>query len=257
MMTEIARAVSAEFLKLRRTLALRLALVAPLAVVGLQSFVSSQQPDTPRPGATPLLGLVQGGLFLWTLIVLPLYAGLAAALVAAVDHQDDHWKHLFALPIRRWSIFVAKWTAVIALVLISFLSLAAGLLILTSVLRVIHPAWPAYPGLVRLAIVRMAQAFFAAWLLVSIQLWVSLRWRSFTVGLGVAIVAFLFLLGLAARGGNRRSVARVFPWGLPVTAIARIVESTPNRGTAALYGSAGGVLVGLAGCWTLSRREWR
>ena len=258
-MTSIAAAISAELLKLKRTLALGVAIAAPLAVIGLQIFVSTQQPDVPRPGATPLLGLVQGGFFLWTLLVLPMYGALAAALVAATDHQDDHWKQLFALPIWRPSIFVAKWAAVLTLVLISFLTLAFGLVTLTMVLHAVRPAWPTPPGLLRLVAARMTESFLAAWLFLSIQLWVSLRWRSFSVGLTVGIVAVLVMLGLAARGsgGNRAGLTRTYPWALPVTAIARMVESTPNRLSVALRGTIGGVLVGAAAAWSLSRREWR
>ena len=256
-MTGIAAAVSAEFLKLKRTLALRVAIVAPFAVIGLQVFVSTQQPEVPRPGATPLLGLVQGGFFLWSLLVLPMYGALAAALVAAVDHQDDHWKHLFALPIRRPAILLAKWIAVIALVMISYLTLASGLLTLTAVLRSVRPAWPEAPGLLRLVAVRATEGCLAAWLFLSIQLWVSLRWRSFTVGLTVGIIAVLVMLGLVARGGGRTTMAQSYPWALPVTAIARIVEPTPNRVIVAARGSIGGALAALAMCWSLSRREWR
>ena len=255
-MSEIPRAVSAEFLKLRRTLALRVAVVAPIAVVGLQVFVSTQQPAAPPAGATPLVGLVQGGFFLWSLLVLPMYGALAAALVAAVDHQDDHWKHLFALPIGRSSILAAKWIAVGALVLIGYLVLASGLLTLTAILRVVRPAWPAAPGLVRLVVVRMTQGFLAAWLFLSIQLWISLRWRSFIVGLTVGIIAVLVMLGLLARGQSRPSVGRAYPWAMPVIAIARIVEPTPNRAIAAARGSIGGLLVAAAACWSLGRREW-
>jgi hypothetical protein len=255
-MTQVIAAISSEFLKLRRTLALRVAIAAPLAVVGLQVFVASQQPVVLRPGATPLLGLVQGGYFVWTLLALPLFGALTAALVAAVDHQDDHWKQLFALPIPRWSILAGKWVAAVSLVLISFAVLAVGLLMLTTVVHALRPAWPAQPGLARLAAVRMSQAFLATWLLLSIQLWVSLRWRSFPVGLTVGIIAVLLTLGLAARTGGRSSLTRLYPWALPVTAVARIAESTPTRAAAAVRGSLGGLLVGTAACWTLSRREW-
>lgn len=256
-MNELTRAMSAEFLKLRRTLALRVAIAAPLAVVGLQVFVSAQQPGVSRPGAAPLLGLVQGGCVLWTLLVLPMYGALAAAAVADIDHQDDHWKHLFALPIRRSSIFVAKCVAVGALVSISYVVLAIGLLTSAAVVSIIRPAWPPEPGLWRLVAVRVGESFLAAWLFLAIQLWVSLRWRSFTAGITVGIAAVLIMLGLLARGGGRNTLTRIYPWALPVTAIARIAESTPNRVTVAARGSLGGLLIAGVMCAALGRREWR
>ena len=50
-----------------------------------------------------------------------------------------------------------------------------------------RPAWPDPPGLQQLAVIRMMQGFLAGWLFLSIQLWISLRWRSFPVGLTVGI----------------------------------------------------------------------
>jgi hypothetical protein len=103
----------------------------------------------------------------------------------------------------------------------------------------------------------MSEGFLTAWLFLTIQLWVSLRWRNFTVGLTVGIVATLLILVLLARGNSQRLIAQNYPWALPIIAIARIAESTPARAAAAARGSLGGALLVGAMCWTLSRREWR
>jgi hypothetical protein len=124
--TEITRAISAESLKLRRTLALRLAVGAPMAVALLFFVVRTQQNDVLPQGQNPFLGFGQSTLTLWTLLVSPMYAALIAALVAAMEHQGDNWKHLFTLPLSHTSIFVGKWAAVIGLVLIGWLVLCAA-----------------------------------------------------------------------------------------------------------------------------------
>ena len=108
-MTDLLRAVSSELLKLKRTLALRLAVGAPLAVVVLTFVITSQRRTATAAEINPLLGFAQLNLTTWTIIVLPLYAALAATLVAGIEHQHDNWKHLLALPLSRVSIFAAKW----------------------------------------------------------------------------------------------------------------------------------------------------
>jgi hypothetical protein len=55
-MSDFARAFPAELLKLRRTLALRLAIGVPLAVVLLNLVVYAQQSNTPRAGQNPFVG---------------------------------------------------------------------------------------------------------------------------------------------------------------------------------------------------------
>jgi lantibiotic transport system permease protein len=125
-MSDFKRAISAEWLKLKRTLALRLAIGAPLAVVVLNFILYSQRPDAAGDGLNPLIGFAQINLTMWTIVVLPMYAALAAALVASMEHQGDLWKHLFALPVSRRAIFAAKWMAAVGLVLLSSLVLAAA-----------------------------------------------------------------------------------------------------------------------------------
>src|SRR5690349_11465794 len=105
-MSDILRVISAESMKLKRTLALRLAVAVPLAVVILTFLINTQQPNVPGLGQNPFLGFTQSSLMLWTLLVLPMYAALTAALVAALEHQTDNWKQVMTLPVSRVSIFV-------------------------------------------------------------------------------------------------------------------------------------------------------
>ena len=255
-MNEVARAVSAELLKLRRTLALRLAIGVPLAVVLLNFVVSSQQSNAPLPGQNPLVGFAQASLMLWTLLVLPLYTALTAALVAALDHQGDNWKHLLALPVARRSIFCAKWVAAAGLLLVSSLVMSGTIWLGVQLLHLIKPGWrsAAIPSVVILT--RAMQSFCAALLALSIQWWVSLRWRSFIAGLAFGIVAVMVMLGGASRARNRATFVRLYPWAIPITTIARMMEPTRDRMLLAACGILGGLAIGGAGCWELSRREY-
>jgi hypothetical protein len=255
-MRGVLAAITAEGMKLRRSAALRLAIAVPTTVVLLQAIIASQQPLVAPTGSVPLVGIVQNGFFLWTLLVLPMYAALAAAFVAGVDHQEDHWKQLFALPIHPRAILLAKWIVTMALVLLSFIVLAVGLLALAGIFKALRPAWPTLPGLVSLVAIRMAQGVLAASLFVSIQVWVSLRWRTFMAGPTVAVMAVVVMLAGVARAGGRGNLVEAYPWALPVTAVARIAESTPARSTVVLRGAIGGVFIALAGCFILARREW-
>jgi hypothetical protein len=96
----------------------------------------------------------------------------------------------------------------------------------------------------------------AAMLVLSIQLWVSLRWKSFIAGLALVMVAVMVMLGGIARTGSRAAFARFYPWAMPVSAIARMLEPAPERTPIAADGLVGGLLVAIAGCWELSRREF-
>src|SRR5438445_9303776 len=119
---------------------------------------------------------------MWTILVLPLYIALAAALVAAIDHQSNGWQRMFSLPIARRSVLGAKWAATISLALLSALVFAAAICGGCELLRLFKPGFRSWSPPIGLVILRSLQTFAAGCLLVAIQTWVSLRWRSFLSG---------------------------------------------------------------------------
>src|SRR5919202_5118550 len=109
-MIGLLRATRIEVFKLRRTLALWAAILVPLAVIlmttamNLSRATGSQfDPDQPNSWDSLMLDLV---LFLWCLVALPLFVALETALLAGLEHRENTWKHLFALPIQRWTMYV-------------------------------------------------------------------------------------------------------------------------------------------------------
>ncbi|HKX00355.1 MAG TPA: ABC transporter permease [Bryobacteraceae bacterium] len=249
-MNDLWRVVSAEGLKLKRTLALRLALGSPMMVVLLVFGIYLQRGGT-MGGPDPLRGFAQLILTIWTIIVFPLYAALAAALLAAIEHQGENWKHLLALPVPRAVFFCAKWIAGIGLLTLSSLVLAAGVLLTAEILRLTTPVWRPSPLPVLMIFRGALLSCCAAGLLFSIQMWISLRWRSFLPGMVVAVMALAMMFIAIPRGSN--FFGSLFPWSLPAMAMAPV---NPYRPIAVGFGFLGGVLVGAAACWTLSQHEF-
>ena len=102
----LLRALHAELLKLKRTMALKMVVLAPGIVVLLLLFVASQAPfSTVRRNAAggEWMGLAYTHLLFWTVLMLPLFITLEAALVAGLDHAENQWKSLFARPVPRWA----------------------------------------------------------------------------------------------------------------------------------------------------------
>jgi hypothetical protein len=253
-MNAIVRATAAEFLKLRRTLIVKLAVGTAVAVVLLNAIIATQQ--QPAPGRSVLMGFAQGTLMMWTLLALPIFTALVAAFVAAIDHQGDNWKHIFTLPVPRYAIFAAKYAVGAALLLAGALVLVGGIWTGSAVLRIMRPTITAEVLPTRLVFVRVFQSWLAAGLALSIQLWVSLRWRNFVAGLAVVMVALVVLFGGAGRAQTRAAFAKYYPWAMPVTAIARMAEGIPDRAFATAGGAISGLAAAFAGCWTLARRDF-
>src|SRR5687768_8102979 len=100
-MSPLLRALSAEALKLRGTLALWMCLIAPATVVALYVLQMTFMDYGKRPALPPAdawMMFAQSVLVLWALLMLPLFVTLESALLAGLEHANQQWKHLLALP---------------------------------------------------------------------------------------------------------------------------------------------------------------
>lgn len=246
----LVRALSAERLKLRGTLALWMCLVAPglvVAVVVLQ-LVFSDLRGPPRPPDEAWERMAQGVMALWAFLMVPLFVTLEAALLGALEHGNHQWQRLLALPLPRSTHYLAKLLTLGTLVLLAQAALVVMIPMGGWVLMVFQPALglagaPPWEFLVRTG----AAIFVASWLIVSLHTWVALRWRSFAVacGLGMGATVMGFLIGQSAKFGPW------YPWSLPVQTMSKAGVQT---GVLALS-VAGALLVAALGAWSFAHRD--
>jgi len=236
----LLRALSAERVKLRGTLALRLCWIAPAVVVGLQVAMllvrDLGQQEIPAPEAA-WLRFAQECLGLWVFLMLPLYVTLQAALLAQLDHGERQWKHLLALPCPKWvhpaakSIVLFGMTAASFAALVALIGLGGGILSLAKPVLGIG-GLPPFSFLLE----RSALALVAASSMMAIQSWIALRWTSFTVavatGMSATVVGFLV--------GQSPEYRPFYPWSMTLEVLAR-GDHDPTRAIA--ISLAGAVIV--------------
>jgi hypothetical protein len=251
-MTYLCRAIKAEFLKLNRTLALAMIVVAPGSVAGLLLLgllrSLSLNPDL---GIWDLV--IPNGVFLWGLMTLPLFITLETALLAGLEHQSNGWKHLGALPVPRWSIYLAKYLIIIAVIGASIVSLLILLVATGLIIPVLLPHITVNYGPMdwRQTLANLGAMYLASWLLIAIHTWVSIRWHSFTVAVG---------LGMAATAANffivQSDFAPYYPWAMPFLATGQSLGSTANHLPLILTLSVvGSILVTVFGIVEVGRRD--
>lgn len=250
-MTALLRALSAEILKTRRTLAFWMTLVTPAVVAILQLLIllralgnyGGEGVDAWRATSTNVFSL-------WSLLALPLFVTLETALLGQSEHGEKHWKHLFALPIPRWTIYAAKWLTGALLLLLAQaaligLNIGAGLL-----MRLLKPemGFDAPIPLGWMALI-MGRVYLISLLIHSIHTWVALHFRSFTVAVGVGMAAAVANIILI----NAEEGPRLFPWALVVNALPAM--ENPQLGYALAVGIAGGLVLAFIGGWEVTRRD--
>lgn len=251
-MSPFLRALHAEALKLRGTLALWMCLIAPATVVGLYVLQIALSDLSRHPQGTPeaaWLTFAQSALVLWTLLMLPLFLTLEAALLAGLEHANGQWKHLLALPPPRAVHYLAKQCALVAM-----LAFAMGLLLLLIplggwLLGLLKPDFPiAGPPPWHFLATHIGACFAAILLAAALQNWAAIRWRSFTVAVSIGITATVigFLAGQSATYGHW------YPWSMPLQVLAGHGEHTHF---VVIVGLAGGMLVTMLGLLDFLRRE--
>jgi lantibiotic transport system permease protein len=252
----LSRALSAEVLKLRRTIALKVVVLAPVAVVLLTLFMASQAPFTtlrPNTEVDQSRLLIRVNLQFWGPLMLPLYLTLQTALLAGIDHSENQWKALFARPVPRWTIYASKLLVVMTMAAASAIILAICIWVEAAFMKWYDPELHfAFPGPGGALVVQTANMTGLGFLALVIQNWVALRWRSFSIAIGVGAAAVVASFAMLLTAGPNGGWPQYFPWSLPSLVVAR----QPQNIMAALWlCGIVGIVAAVAGCIDVCRRE--
>ena len=239
----LLRCLRSELAKLRGSLALLLCLVAPVFVAVLMALIFNRQGGSDLPSRMYLLGNAAT----WAYFMLPMTVTALTVLVAQMEHGPRLWNHLLALPIPRTHVYFAKTGVVMLLCagMTAVLALLAPLLGQLSDALTPGRALTGAGGWIEFARV-LARMYASAWLLVALQLWAALRWKSFVpplaLGIGGTFVA------VVATGSD---IGPYFPWLIPANALG----SDPTSATTALLvGTIGGAVCTAVLALHLARR---
>jgi hypothetical protein len=213
-------------------------------------FGFSQAPQSTR-NEWPLIE--HAALNTWALMMMPLCITLETALVAGLDHSDNQWKSLFARPVPRWTIYVAKLGVVVAMIAASTAILLCGIVLDGAMLpwlrSDLHFGVPVPWGAFLRDCGLVAGLEF---LPLTIQHLVSLRSRSFSIAVGFGILATI-CGGLAfAMTQQFGGWPQYFPWAIPMLPLGRQAH---DLGAVLWICAGAGLSVSAVGCWDFSRRE--
>jgi hypothetical protein len=250
--SDLGVALSAEILKTKRTLALRLAVLAPLLVALLEFLILWRLgAKAGRSGPGIWISLTQNSLLLWDLLMVPLFVTLQTALLAGLEHSNKGWKHLFALPVSRRAIYGAKQLVALALIGISTTVLWAAVIGAGLLLRVFKPGIgfeSAIPVWRILWFVLLSYA--CSWLIIAIHTWVAMRSSSFVVAIGFGVAATVVAVIVLQSDYNI-----YYPWTLPAVVTRFAIVEGELRYLAFGAGLIGGIALAVVGTLDFSRRD--
>jgi lantibiotic transport system permease protein len=256
MIQKLAAVWSTEVTKVKRTSALWLSLIAAALFLFLDFAEVLRRyfhpgPRPPHMVLPPLATLwnnaLRGPWTIWV-VVTPILIAVTAAGLSSPEHAGKHWKQLYALPIPRWSLFAAKALLCGAITAVSFLVYGAGVLAIELLSGSLFDEGmaAAIPWSLMLSVA--GRAYLAAWAVIAIQIWLSMRFAGFAIPVGTGLAGVL-LGSLFAQ----LEIPGWWPWSMPV-------DTLPWRGpyhvpASAVVSPLTCLLVAVLACWFLSRRE--
>jgi hypothetical protein len=239
---------SSEIVKLKRTLALWMVLIAPLFVIVLQCALWLNQSDGIGTDADLWLMFSTNILSMWGIFMFPLFCALVVALVYQYEHTTSGWQKLYTLPVSRWHVLAAKQSAALFLLLASGITLFAGTIAAGFVVDAMHPNidMPSYIPVAEMAR-RWTLVFIASLMVFAVQNWVSLRWTSLSVPIGTGIGGtFVAIFATSWKYGH------FYPWLMPI----HVLHRTDGKEWPGLWiGSLGGILLLIVMNVVESRRD--
>ncbi len=249
---DLGPALVAEASKSRRTLSLALAFIAPALIAALNFLIYWQRGSTlVRPVRDTWLSLTQNNLVFWTLLMVPLFVTLQTALLAALEHSNKSWKHLFALPVSRAALYAAKQVAGIGLMGLSTVVLWAAIIVSGLALRQVKPGIGLEAPIPAWEILKFTLlTYVCSWLIIAIHTWIAMRWSSFVVAMSVGVAATIVAVVVV-----ESDYLGYYPWTLPgLTMMEAMTKGTLAYGYIAA-GCLGGLAAAIAGCMDFIRRD--
>jgi lantibiotic transport system permease protein len=251
-MTNYWNAILAEGIKLRRTLAQRLCWIAPLVVVVLYVLLSLRQDlGTEQAGSSKeaWINFANACWALWAFLMLPLFITLQSALLAGLEHNEQQWKHLLALPTPKSVHYVAKWVLLLLMTFVSLLFLVLFIEVAGYILSMLRPTFGIRGAAPHAYLLEVSLRVFAASMLITaIHTWVAIRWRSFTVAVATGMSATVIGFVVA----QSQEYGRFYPWSMPVQVFA---YEGANSNFIVIVGLVSSLVIFALGLWDFNRRD--
>jgi hypothetical protein len=243
-----------EAIKLRRSVPLLLAVLAPMLAIVLELAVVFDRLSPPfGSAAAQWRALLQSG-WAWMALCLPVLIAFEAACLANLEHSGKQWKQLFAFPIPRWSFYATKMMFCGLLAWIGMLIAVPGYIGDVLIYSAVHGLglWSSIPWLEILS--TAGKACLASCLLIAIQTWISARLSGIAMPVGIALAALI--VGLTLLPFANGKIAAWYPSTLPLAALpTNNPRALYNPMSAVLFGFFGGILAGSFACRDLARRH--
>ena len=217
--TYYTSSIKNEFIKLKRTFAFWLTIISAVLIPLLFFIVYLVKHNSfgPAEGANPwdkfMVNQIQNSIPFFV----PMFIVLVTSLIIQIEHKSLGIKHIFALPVPKWSVYFGKLSIVIISIIATYIFFYIAILLFGTLLGAIHSDLgflndqPNHLKYLEM----LFTSFIASLGIVGLQFWLSFRLKNFIVPLGLGM--FLVVVGLVA---SQAPEAIYFPYAYNILSIS-------------------------------------
>ena len=208
-----------ELIKLKRTFAFWLTIISALLfpLLFFIAYMIKHNTLIPEIGINPWDKFMTMQIENSIPFIIPMFIVLITSLIMQVEHKSLGLKHLFALPIPKWSVYFGKLTIVVFVIITTYVYYYLAILLSGFLLVLIHPdlAFLNFQP-EHLKYLKMLTISFVASLgIIGIQFWLSFRYKNFIVPLGLGM--FLAIIGIIV---SQAPQSIYFPYSFSVLSVS-------------------------------------
>jgi len=160
--------------------------------------------------------------------LLPMFVILICSLVPQIEFKNNAWKQVFASPQSIGNIFFSKYLTILLMILFLFLLFNIFLILAAVIPNMIYPRYTFFNNLIDwMEMVRLNLKTLVSLLaIISIQYWISLRFRNFIVPIGIGLG--LLVISLVLLNFHWEDIYKV-PFAFPILTVISIGDKQPAR----------------------------
>lgn len=230
----IAIATRAELIKTKRTASFWISLVGSgfIPLIFFLVYVLRAERNYTRLAATPWEVHFSEGYQAFSSFLLPMFVILICSLIPQIEYKNNAWKQVFTTPQSVGTIFFSKYISILLMIVFLFVMFNVFMILAAVIPNLIFSKYTFlsssfdWGGLAKLNI----KSFVSLMAIVSIQYWLSLRFKNFIVPIAIGLCLLITSMILLPW----EHISKV-PYAFPSLSFLRSVQPNVNHASDSFF----------------------
>jgi len=219
--------LKSEFYKSRKTLAFWASILLPIVICSMVTagFYFESKKIIAQNFPSEALWMMYSGSILGVMgtLILPFYVIFTAFSVNNIEHKNDTWKSLFAMPLNKFSIYTAKYLYAVLLIFICLMLFGIVNLACGHLLHFLNNGFKFNEfSPVTILSKLYTKLFLCSLGILSVQFIISLIWSDFLKPMGIGFIGLIIGLITASK---HWAYAYLIPYSHPVLVLSEKKEA--------------------------------